>query len=274
MSETINEQTIIARHSIRTFQPKPISDDHLQELLAFIDHLSNPWNIKIKIAFINDLKNSDKIGTYGMIKDPAVFLAAWVVDQPFAQEAIGYTLEHVVLYAESIGISSCWLGATFAKDHVQKILKIKKHEIMPIIIAMGHAKEKLRLKDKIIKKAISSHTRLPNEQLFFENDPKMPLSLKKCGQYQKCLEMVRLAPSAFNAQPWRIIKTNNSFDFYIYSSKELRSSSIKHVDIGIALAHFMIMVKNLNLAGYLDTNPKHAAKAYDHYHLIASWQMK
>lgn len=274
MSGTINEDMIINRHSVRTFQAKNISVDHQQALIAFIDRLTNPWNITLNIALLNDLKiSTDKIKTYGMIKNPAVFLAAWVDDQPFALEAIGYTLEHAILFAESIGISSCWLGATFNKSSVQKRLNIKSQQILPVIIAMGYAQENLTLKDKIIKKAISSYNRLPNEQLFFDNAPKMPLSLARCGQYQKCLEMVRLAPSAFNAQPWRIIKTNNSFDFYIYSSKELRSSSLKHVDMGIALAHFMIMVKNLNLAGYLDTNPKHAANAYDHYHLIASWQL-
>ena len=64
MSKTINEQTIINRHSVRTYQTTPITTYHQQELLNFIDHLENPWNIKIKITFINDIKDTDKIGTY------------------------------------------------------------------------------------------------------------------------------------------------------------------------------------------------------------------
>lgn len=274
MSKTINEQAIINRHSVRTYQTTPITTYHQQELLNFIDHLENPWNIKIKIAFINDLKDTDKIGTYGMIKDPAFFITALANDQPYAQEAIGYTLEHIVLFAESLGISSCWLGATYTKDHVQKILNIKKYEIMPVIIAMGYAKEKIALKDRIIKKVISSYDRLPFEQLFFENDPKTPLPLEKCGQYQKCLNMVRLAPSAFNIQPWRIIKANDAFHFYIYSAKELKVSSLKHVDLGIALAHFVITANILNLSGYLEIKADQAYVTYDHYHYIISWQIK
>ena len=78
MSKTINEQTIINRHSVRTYQTTPITTYHQQELLNFIDHLENPWNIKIKITFINDLKDTDKIGTYGMIKDPAFFITALI----------------------------------------------------------------------------------------------------------------------------------------------------------------------------------------------------
>ena len=52
--------------------------------------------------------------------------------------------------------------------------------------------------------------------------------------------MLRLAPSATNSQPWALVKEGDSFHFFCNYNNGLNSDvkKIKHIDLGIALAHF------------------------------------
>lgn len=60
------------------------------------------------------------------------------------------------------------------------------------------------------------------------------------GAYAQPLEMVRLAPSAPNAQLWRVRKTETAYYFYVDYKPGLSKAEkiIKQVDFGIALSHF------------------------------------
>ena len=63
--------------------------------------------------------------------------------------------------------------------------------------------------------------------------------------------MVRLAPSAGNKQPWRILKEkdNNIFHFYWVIGKNINYNKLHKIDMGIAVCHFDLMVKELGLKG-------------------------
>ena len=57
----------------------------------------------------------------------------------------------------------------------------------------------------------------------------------------EAFEMVRLAPSAVNKQPWRLVKSGNAVHFYEKRSKGFISadgSDMQKIDMGIALCHF------------------------------------
>ena len=54
--------------------------------------------------------------------------------------------------------------------------------------------------------------------------------------------MVRLAPSAVNKQPWRVVADSKGFHFYLQRSKGFNREGrpdMQQVDMGIALCHFM-----------------------------------
>lgn len=53
--------------------------------------------------------------------------------------------------------------------------------------------------------ALGADTRFPFETLSFRNTFQEPLLPKSAGRFRDALEMVRLAPSAGNKQPWRIV---------------------------------------------------------------------
>lgn len=49
---------------------------------------------------------------------------------------------------------------------------------------------------------------------FLIEDFHTPLTQDMTGAYAQPLEMVRLAPSAKNAQPWRVRRTGDAYHFY------------------------------------------------------------
>ena len=60
------------------------------------------------------------------------------------------------------------------------------------------------------------------------------------------LEMVRLAPSAVNKQPWRVVLDKNGAHFYRKRSKGFVSEAVgdmQKIDMGIALCHFALAAK-------------------------------
>ena len=71
------------------------------------------------------------------------------------------------------------------------------------------------------------------------------------GAYTKPLEMVRLAPSAQNAQTWRVRKTENVYYFYAdYNpGRSKGEEAIKQVNLSIVLSHFHQTALELGLTG-------------------------
>jgi hypothetical protein len=73
------------------------------------------------------------------------------------------------------------------------------------------------------------------------------------------LEGVRMAPSASNKQPWRIVRTGADWHFYLQRTKGygkgspifrlLRLTDLQRVDLGIALCHFELAAREAGLAG-------------------------
>ena len=60
--------------------------------------------------------------------------------------------------------------------------------------------------------------------------------------------MLRYAPSAVNRQPWRVIRNEKRYHFYLKHDKGYVSEStgdLQKVDMGIAFCHFMSGINGL-----------------------------
>lgn len=72
--------------------------------------------------------------------------------------------------------------------------------------------------------------------------------------------MLRLAPSASNKQPWRVLVDNEKFHFYLARNKgygEALGYDVQKIDIGIAMCHFELTMQELGFKGkWKEDNPK------------------
>ena len=123
-----------------------------------------------------------------------------------------------------------------------------------------------------MRKAIHADERLPFEELFFDGDAATPLSQEKAGDLAVPLEMVRLAPSAVNRQPWRVVVKENAAHFYLKRAKGMGGGALdmQKIDMGIALCHFDLAAHEAGLAPrFVQDDPGIETPNGEEY--IASW---
>jgi len=265
-NKPINE-IIKMRHSVRNYTDESLSIDLINKINTYIDTIDNPFNKNIKIKLVKkDSFDNVKLGTYGVIKGAKYFLVAACDNNDISLISLGYSLEKVILYCTSLGLGTVWLGGTFNKSNFSKTINLSENEILPIVSPVGYENHKKTIVSYVLGK--NSNKRKSFEDLFFNGNLSTPLSYDKAGDYSKPLEMVRLAPSALNMQPWRVIKDNDSYHFYANGLKDYSK-----IDMGIALCHFHLSCIENNLNGdfnYIDS----VKDKYDNLTYILSWTAK
>lgn len=249
-------QVIRERTSIRSYNNKPLDSDVADKVIQLLNESKGPLGIytrfKLVNANIDHIDSNLKLGTYGVIKGTSWFIASAVKNSTDSLLELGYILEKGILYATSIGLGTCWLGGTFKKGEFAKVMELKEDELLPIISPIGYSSESRRLVDSFIRLTAGSKNRKPWSEIFFNNNFFKPLTESDAAEYSIPLEMLRLAPSASNKQPWRIVKSGDNYDFYIEHTKgygKAFSYDIQMVDMGIALCHFELTALELGLAG-------------------------
>ncbi|UMZ73666.1 nitroreductase family protein [Natranaerofaba carboxydovora] len=276
-------EVIKKRSSIRTYKPVALSEEVESDLKNYSNSIESPFSSEVRFVFLNDdsfvKETGGKIGTYGVIKGAKNFVTGVVKeDEAYSLLNLGYTLEKLILYATSLGLGTCWLGGTFNIKGLDKLTGLKENEFLPIITPIGYPDTKKSMIDKIMKTAAGSKKRKSWEKLFFNNSINSPITKEKAGYYETPLEMVRLAPSASNFQPWRIIKENNNWHFFMEYSKVVNKAigfDIQKIDMGIAMCHFELSALEKGLNGQWIINDKLDITCFEginNLQYIATWE--
>lgn len=254
------EETVRKRYSVRNYSDQTVAAETISDLKTFVRSLENPFGKPISFHFLDMQKarESEKLGTYGVIKGARHYIGTTIRLEPMALEALGYEFEVAVLYLASLGLGTCWLGGTFDRKGFAGAMEVGSDELFPIISPFGYPADKKHIKELAMRKMIQADQRKPWDQLFFQNDFMAPLTQEAAGEYRVALEMVRLAPSASNKQPWRILLREGAFHFYEYQTPGYSTSfpyDIQKIDLGIAAAHFHLSVLEQKLGGHFEQTP-------------------
>jgi hypothetical protein len=273
-------EIIKERISIRTYEPIEIEEKLKKDLNDYIKSVEAPFDGKTRFKIVDNetsLNNNIKLGTYGLIRGVSSFMVSAVKDGDMNLEELGYKLEKVVLYATSQGLGTCWLGGTFKKSEFSKAMEIQQDELLPIVSPIGYKAKSKSIVEKLMRTVAGSDNRKQWEEVFFEGSFEKKLTYNEAGVYSEALEMVRLAPSASNKQPWRIVKDNNMFHFYICHAKGYSSSlgfDMQRIDMGIAMCHFDLTVKETGVFGNFKKCEPNIKVPKDNIEYIISWTMQ
>jgi len=258
---------IQSRTSWRTYSKEKIGKMERAKLEEFIQRdIKTPFGAKPRFTIIDYESGEQKLGTYGYIKDAQHFIAGAVRKQPMSIEDYGYALEKIILYATELGLGTCWLGGTFNRQGFTKAMGLNDDEQMPAVTPVGYKAER-RGMEKIMRWTISSRNRKPWSQIFFEKEKGAPLTLDKAGIYSTAFEMVRLAPSASNGQPWMLILDEDTVHFYHKGKTEY--DVLRQLDLGIAFSHFELTMNELGVNGVWRRENPEIDRGNSRY--IASW---
>ena len=274
------ENIIRKRKSVRTYSNRQIDNDVIDSIKEYISRLAGPFDASVRIELLDKSelagKKDIKLGTYGVILGASIYAAASVEkNKEHNMQQLGYEFESLILHLTDIGLGTCWLGGTFSKYNFSAAVKLNENEIMPVVSPLGYKSRFRGPIDLIFKPIPNAVKRKQWSELFFNNSSKTPLDINEAGQYATALEMVRLAPSASNRQPWRIIKKEHYFYFYLAHDSAYEkafSYDIQKIDMGIAMFHFEVAAKEHGLMGQWQNIEQNIANIEQNYEYIISWE--
>ena len=189
-------------------------------------------------------------------------------------------MEAIILHATRLSLGTCWLGGTFTKSGFARKIDLGASETIPAVTAIGEFLGPEQARRGLISSVADASHRLPWESLFFDAQTGAPLERASAGAYSMPLSMVRIAPSASNKQPWRVVRDGQCWHFYLQRTSGYRRDPLKllldlcdlqRVDMGIALCHFELTAREMGLAGYWAVEEPREALPDAHLEYIASW---
>ena len=248
-------ETVNRRKSVRSYEKRPLSQSDREAISAVIADCCTestlfPAEIQIRLLEAKPGTDTEKFGTYGVIRGAQSFLGVTVKNTETAPEAAGYAFEKLVLRATAMGLGTCWMAGTFNREQFAGLLGVKEDELFPVISPIGYPLEKKALIDSVFRKVGKSDQRKAWSELFFAGAFGKPLSEALAGDYAFPLEMLRLAPSAANKQPWRIVRKDGAFHFFrVGNLKSKYPYDLQRLDVGIGACHFHLAAQERGLAG-------------------------
>ncbi len=252
------------RKSVRSYSGVPLDVEHIADIKEYVSGLPQPLGGRARVETVSRDVGSGgvKLGTYGMISGASDFLVLIYEDGPMAAENAGYLFERVILYCTEKGLGTCWLGGTFKKSGFTAHVEVVDNELLRIVSPVGYPASGTGFRDRIIRAGVGSDRRKPFGELFFDRVSGKPL--ERGGPYDTPLEMVRLAPSANNSQPWRIMVDETGAHFCF-----LQKSRLTDIDMGIAMSHFELACREAGIAGKYEIVTDVTVPAGMNY--LASW---
>jgi len=248
---------IRARTSVRRFTGEILSGKIREELERACKILTvGPLGGSCRFQLVeNDARGKDRggrVGAYGTIWGARTYLAGAVQDNIHALEDFGYLFELLVLKATDLDLGTCWLGGIFSRGRFAKAIALGEEEILPAVSPVGVPTKRRSILDQVVRWGAGSKQRKSWPELFFDGETGTPLSEEQAGGLATALEMVRLAPSASNRQPWRCLLQDGFIHLYLQRHPGYRSVSptdLQRIDMGIAMSHFDLALAASGLGG-------------------------
>jgi nitroreductase len=267
------------RFSCRTYADKAIEEEIIQKIKEIISSLpAGPFGGKPRLQIVSAASSAPRdwrqLGTYGIIKNARMYIVGAITDARNAMEDYGYCKELFILKATELGLGTCWLGGTFSSSSFAKAINLQEGELLPTVSPIGYPAERKSFAEKMMRGMVGAAKRKPWSGLFFVDDFSQSLTEESAGIYSTVLSNLRLAPSASNKQPWRVLR-NSAGVFHFYLSRALgynllRGVSLQDIDMGIAMCHFELTIRELGIQGKWsvdDNAPKSGSLDY-----IVSWR--
>lgn len=178
-------EAIRERHSVRAYKDKKIEAEKLEKLNNLIAACNQEGNLQLQLL-------EEAGGTFkrlmskfmGLASAPSV-IACVGPDDATLDERIGYYGQKIVLYAQMLGLNTCWAG-TFSEKNAPA--KRTPGDRFPIVIAIGYGENAGRVrKSKTMEQVVAGG--MSDKPEWFKNG----------------VEAALLAPTAINQQKFEIV---------------------------------------------------------------------
>lgn len=269
------------RSSHRSYTSQPVEAEKLRALSDSSASLQGPFGGRARFVILDTTGwgegKLNALGTYGTIHGARLFIVGIIRRGEHDMEDFGYAFEELILRATELGLGTCWIGGIFNRSRFAEKAGVRDDEILPAISPLGYPTQKRSITDSLIRWSAGSRRRRPWHQLFFHGSFEQPLTEVAAGRYTGALEMLRLAPSASNRQPWRVVKDQERDIFHLYLcrsrgyDKLIKAVDLQRIDMGIAMSHLELTATELNLAGRWQSMPPSLSSLPERTAYVQSW---
>lgn len=207
-------QAIDARHSVRSYQDKPIEACALKKLQSAVDAINEKTGLHFQLVTGEPKAFDSMMAHYGKFSGVQNYIALVGKDTPDVDEKAGFYGEELVLLAQQLGLNTCWVAMTFSKKEAKKHIDIQPGEKLVIVIALGYgAAQGIEHKSKFFDDVAAYSGTMP-------------------VWFRKGVDAALKAPTAMNQQKFKITGSGNSVNI-----KNLGGFYSK-IDLGIVKKHF------------------------------------
>lgn len=236
-------QTLILNtKSVRDFKKDAVKNADLKAIKDYANDckkLVSSIDLDVRIMANNEVYLPlDGIAGYKghMIDAPAYIVLLSDVADHYIENA-GFVGQELILKATEIGVDSCWVTFSDSKTVKEKLNIVSDKEVVALI-ALGFEKDK----PKIGKATLNPAYRMGLDEIVYMNtwgNGADAATLEERGILD-AFAFARLAPSAWNKQPWRFLIDGGNVILAV--KKEEISSYEEKIAAGIIMLFFQAIV--------------------------------
>ena len=201
-----------ARHSVRQYTDRPLEADVLSALEKEIDACNKESGLHVQLVTNEPRAFDGFMAHYGKFSGVTNYIAMIGKKGPDLEETCGYYRERLVLFAQQLGLNTCWVAMTYSK--IKTAFTRNSGEKLCIVIALGYgAAQGVPHKSKVIEDVVTAEGALPD-------------------WFRDGVEAALLAPTAMNQQKFLFTLKDNRV------SVKAGVGFYAKIDLGIVKYHF------------------------------------
>ena len=221
------QEAIEARHSVRAYKDLPLSEEIVKLLEDELVKLNNEGQLHIQLICNEPKAFQGTMAKYGKFRNVNNYLVMAGKKSEDLDERVGYYGEHLVLFAQTLGLNTCWVGLSYSK--VPGTYVLEEGEKIACYIAIGYGETQgVGHKIKTVEQVSNASDITPS-------------------WFKKGVEAALLAPTAVNQQKFSFehvgVKNNCHL---IRAKKGFSMIGYTKMDLGIAKYHFEIGAGEVN----------------------------
>lgn len=201
------------RHTVRKYTNQKISQELLDKINERLDDNNKKFGLSMKLM----IDNTSAFGPFFkmiLAKGVRNYIVLVGENTEDVDEKLGYCSSELMLFVQTLGLNSWWVGGTFNKKGVKKMLGMDEMMKMVGIVAIGYGvNQGVPHKSKSIEDISRYNGEIPT-------------------WFTSGVQAVLLAPTALNKQAFMIEGEGKKVKLVC------NSGSFANVDLGIAKHHF------------------------------------
>ena len=215
------QEAIKARHSVRAYKEQPLTEDVIKALDEKIAELNSEGHLHMQLILNEPRAFQGTLAKYGKFRGVNNYIVVVGKKTDDLDERVGYYGEHLVLFAQTLGLNTCWVGLSYSK--VPGTYVLEDGEKIACYIAIGYGESQgIGHKIKTVEQVSNASVTTPS-------------------WFKKGIEAALLAPTAVNQQKF-------SFEYVgmkdgchqVRAKKGFSMIGYAKMDLGIAKYHFEV----------------------------------